>query len=266
MTQYHHHLIAALLQRRIRRHEHGHPLTMMSLLIQLCAVALLFLAAPGVAQAQSCRSEPFEGASYIVCSFDLTTDDLRIYWRGDNGQPYRTFAALVADLEAKGKSLRFGMNGGMYQGDLRPVGIYIENGRELTPANIATLTGAPSQIPNFYKKPNGVFYLGDGKAGILETGRFLANNPKANFATQSGPMLVIDDALHPAFMVNSNRSQAEERGRHFEPHRGPFRHHQRMGQLLRICPVFPRRPRLQQCPFSRRRRGTWALCAGARPQ
>ena len=177
---------------------------MMSLLIQLCAVALLFLAAPGVAQAQSCRSEPFEGASYIVCSFDLTTDDLRIYWRGDNGQPYRTFAALVADLEAKGKSLRFGMNGGMYQGDLRPVGIYIENGRELTPANIATLTGAPSQIPNFYKKPNGVFYLGDGKAGILETGRFLANNPKANFATQSGPMLVIDDALHPAFMVNSN--------------------------------------------------------------
>ena len=25
---------------------------------------------------------------------------------------------------------------------------------------------------------------------------------------------------------------------HFEPHRGPFRHHQRMDQLLRICPVF----------------------------
>ena len=41
----------------------------------------------------------------------------------------------------------------MYQGDLRPVGLHIENGRELTPANIATLTGAPSQIPNFYKKP-----------------------------------------------------------------------------------------------------------------
>ena len=95
------------------------------------------------------------------------------------------------------------MNGGMYQGDLRPVGLYIENGRELTPANIATLTGAPSQIPNFYKKPNGVFYIGDGKAGILETGRFLANNPKANFATQSGPMLVIDGAVHPAFIVNS---------------------------------------------------------------
>ena len=92
---------------------------MISQLVQLCAVTLLYLAASGPAQAESCRSESFEGASYIVCSFDLTKDDLRIYWRGDNGQPYRTFAALAADLEAKGKSLRFGMNGGVYQGDLQ---------------------------------------------------------------------------------------------------------------------------------------------------
>jgi uncharacterized protein YigE (DUF2233 family) len=50
---------------------------------------------------------------------------------------------------------------------------------------------------------NGVFYMGDGEAGILETGKFLAQKPKANFATQSGPMLVIDGAIHPAFIVNS---------------------------------------------------------------
>jgi uncharacterized protein YigE (DUF2233 family) len=110
--------------------------------IQLCAMALLWLATPGAAHAEPCGSKAFKGASYILCSFDVAKDDLRIYWRGDNGQPYRTFAALAADLEAKGKSLRFAMNGGMYQGDLRPVGLYIENGRELTPANIATLTGA----------------------------------------------------------------------------------------------------------------------------
>jgi uncharacterized protein YigE (DUF2233 family) len=166
-------------------------------------MALLWLATPGAAHAEPCGSKAFKGASYILCSFDVAKDDLRIYWRGDNGQPYRTFAALAADLEAKGKSLRFAMNGGMYQGDLRPVGLYIENGRELTPANIATLTGAPNQIPNFYKKPNGVFYIADGKAGILETGRFLANNPNASFATQSGPMLVIDGTIHPAFITNS---------------------------------------------------------------
>ena len=146
----------------------------------------------------------FRGASYIVCSFDLTKDELRIYWRGDDGKPYRTFAALAVELEAKGKSLRVAMNGGMYQDDFRPVGLYIENGRELIPANTAKLTGAPSQIPNFYKKPNGVFYIGDREAGVLETERFLADRPKANFATQSGPMLIIDGAIHPAFIVNSS--------------------------------------------------------------
>ena len=95
------------------------------------------------------------------------------------------------------------MNGGMYQDDFRPVGLYIENGRELTSISTAALTGPPSQIPNFYKKPNGVFYIGDGEAGILETQRFIADRPKANFATQSGPMLLINGTIHPAFIVNS---------------------------------------------------------------
>jgi len=176
---------------------------MISPLFQLGAVMLLCLVAPGGAQAEPCRSESFKGASYIVCSFDPTKEDLRIFWRGDDGEPYRTFAVLAADLIGKGKSLQFAMNGGMYQGDFRPIGLYIENGRELTPANTAMLTGAPSQIPNFYKKPNGVFYIGDGEVGILETERFLADRPGANFATQSGPMLMIDGAIHPAFIVNS---------------------------------------------------------------
>jgi uncharacterized protein YigE (DUF2233 family) len=122
-------------------------------LIQPCAAILLCFATSSAAQAEPCRSESFEGASYIVCRFDPTKDALRMHWRGDDGKPYRTFAALAADLEAKGMSLQFAMNGGMYQGDLRPVGLYIESGRELTPANTVTRTGAPSQISNFYKKP-----------------------------------------------------------------------------------------------------------------
>jgi uncharacterized protein YigE (DUF2233 family) len=172
--------------------------------VKLCVVILLCLAAPAAAQAEPCRSETFAGASYVVCSFDPAKDDLRTFWRNADGKPYRTFTALAADLETKGKSLRFAMNGGMYRDDFRPVGLYIESGRELTPANTATLTGAASQIPNFYKKPNGVFYIGDRKAGILETGRFLVRRPESNFATQSGPMLVIDGAIHSAFIVDSS--------------------------------------------------------------
>jgi uncharacterized protein YigE (DUF2233 family) len=170
--------------------------------ILLCVIGLL--AVPRSARAEPCRAQSFDGESYVVCSFDLTREVIRIYWRRDDGRPYRTFAALAEDLEAKGKSLRFAMNGGMYRNDLRPVGLYVENGRELTPANTTTLTGAPSEIPNFYKTPNGVFYIGDGEAGILETRSFLARRPSANFATQSGPMLVIDSAIHPAFIVDSS--------------------------------------------------------------
>jgi len=97
-----------------------HPL--ISPLIQLGAAILLCFAAPGVAQAEPCRSESFRGASYIVCSFDLAEDDLRIFWRGPDGEPYRTFAAVAADLQSKGMSLQFAMNGGMYQDDFLPVG------------------------------------------------------------------------------------------------------------------------------------------------
>jgi uncharacterized protein YigE (DUF2233 family) len=127
-----------------------------------------------------------------------------MFWRGGDGKPYRTFTAVAAYLDRRGKSLRFAMNGGMYQGDFRQVGLYIENGRELTQANTARFSGALGQIPNFYKKPNGVFYIGNGEAGILETGRFLARRPDANFATQSGPMLVINGAVNPIFIVNSS--------------------------------------------------------------
>src|SRR4051794_12873060 len=101
----------------------------------LFATILLCLAASEAAQAQPCRYRSFEGASYIVCTFDPTKEDLRIFWRDDNGKLYRTFTALAADLEGKGISLQFAMNGGMYQGDFRPIGLYVENGRQLTRAN-----------------------------------------------------------------------------------------------------------------------------------
>jgi uncharacterized protein YigE (DUF2233 family) len=91
----------------------------------------------------------------------------------------------------------------MYGDDFAPIGLYIEDGRELVPANATTVPGEGAAVPNFYKKPNGVFYIGDDEAGILETGRFLDAKPEADFATQSGPMLVIDGKIHPAFIDGS---------------------------------------------------------------
>jgi uncharacterized protein YigE (DUF2233 family) len=176
---------------------------MRSLLLGLAIMLLAGAGTLGAAFAEPCRDDSFRGAAYIVCRFDPKKDDLRIVWRGQDGRPFRTFDALAAELKEEGRTLQFAMNGGMYEEDLSPVGLHIENGQQLAKANTATVKAPPSRVPNFYKKPNGVFYLGKGGAGILETERFLAKRPNAKFATQSGPMLVIDGAIHPAFMAKS---------------------------------------------------------------
>ena len=95
-----------------------------------------------------------------------------------------------------GSGLVFAMNAGMFHESRTPVGLYIENGRTLKDADLKDGAG------NFYMKPNGVFFVAGQSAGILETSRFLAEHRHVDFATQSGPMLVIDGAVHPKISPN----------------------------------------------------------------
>lgn len=157
--------------------------------VALLALALL-AASPVAAQGsgEPCRTLTFEGASYTACTVDLRRQRLQLFWRHPDGTPY---ASLARVRSALGSRLVFAMNAGMYDPDLSPVGLYVENGRELKRANTARGPG------NFHMKPNGIFYTRGEEAGILETGRYLRVRPKAEFATQSGPMLVIDGRLHP---------------------------------------------------------------------
>jgi uncharacterized protein YigE (DUF2233 family) len=93
------------------------------------------------------------------------------------------------------------MNGGMYQEDRRPVGLYVENGREAAPLNRRSGGG------NFHLLPNGVFWIGADGAHVTETTRYAALRPKPIYATQSGPMLVIDGAIHPKFRADSESAK-----------------------------------------------------------
>ena len=163
----------------------------------------LWLVVIGSASAEPCRHETFERAGYIVCSFDLAKDDLRMFWRNGEGAPYRTFPALAEALKTEGKTLAFAMNGGMYDEGFSPVGLYVEDGKELAQVNTKTVTGEPQDIPNFYKQPNGVFFIAGKAAGVTTTDAYLGAPSQARFATQSGPMLVIDGEIHPAFIEGS---------------------------------------------------------------
>ncbi|MBY5647605.1 hypothetical protein HFO45_04915 [Rhizobium leguminosarum] len=155
------------------------------------------------AHAQPCEQESFEEAKYVVCTLEPGKADLRLFWKNANGAPYRVFSSLAEAVHAEGQTLTFAVNAGMYRADFSPMGLYIENATELQPANTTKAESSTRQVPNFYKKPNGVFFLGEASASILPTDEFLKRRPKVRFATQSGPMLVIANKLNPIFIVGS---------------------------------------------------------------
>jgi uncharacterized protein YigE (DUF2233 family) len=146
----------------------------------------------------ACRIEAAGGADYVVCEFSARTDRIEFFLRDETGAPYGEFSALKDALAAKGEALVFAMNAGMYREDRSPVGLYVENGATLRRASMRDGPG------NFHLKPNGVFSIGKGEARVSETGAFLAVGDAPDFATQSGPMLVIDGAVHPKFLPDSD--------------------------------------------------------------
>ena len=143
-----------------------------------------------------CREATVEGKSFSICTFDLRTTTLNLHWKDEHGEPYGNVGTLARSLGRHGGPVAMALNAGMYHADGSPVGLYVENGQQLIKANTA---GGPG---NFHLKPNGVFYFSADDAGVLETGTFLKTKPKAEFATQSGPMLVIDGRLHPKFSAD----------------------------------------------------------------
>ena len=146
-----------------------------------------------LAETQPCRSMEYEHNPYTICEVDLRKYTVRLYWKRPDGTPYAHLSALPRSLEGELGRLLFATNAGMFDSALKPVGLYIEQGRELVGANTRSGYG------NFHMKPNGVFFIAGDAAGVLETGAYLRQRPHADLATQSGPMLVIDGRIHPRF-------------------------------------------------------------------
>jgi uncharacterized protein YigE (DUF2233 family) len=91
------------------------------------------------------------------------------------------------------------MNAGMYDDEGSPVGLLIRWGATLHALEIGDGTG------NFYLKPNGVFSIDRDRHVRVETSdAYTARHGQAEivWATQSGPMLVMDGALHPTITAD----------------------------------------------------------------
>lgn len=160
-------------------------------------ILALWAATAAMAQ-QSCSNIDYEGNRYALCEVDMARADLRLFLYGPDGTPLGQFSAINRVLAAEGKELGFAMNAGMYHDDRAPVGYYVENGAEL-------MRVVPNAGPgNFGMLPNGIFCIRPGRADVIETRTFLARAPACDYATQSGPMLVIDGVLHPRFLAASD--------------------------------------------------------------
>ncbi len=160
--------------------------------LAVLAAGLVAPAAAAPTLPDLCEPVSFETDSFIACTVDPAAYDVRVFHRSPDGHPYGSMEAF-AEL---GPPVAFAMNGGMYLPDLSPQGLYIEDGVTQVPLDSGSGDG------NFHLKPNGVFLvMAGGRAAVVETSAFVAD-PAIAYATQSGPMLVIDGAIHPAFAEN----------------------------------------------------------------
>jgi uncharacterized protein YigE (DUF2233 family) len=143
----------------------------------------------------ACEQILFEGSRFTACRY-RPGDDRIEFVLDPGGSPLRSFAALETHLGTRAERLRFAMNAGMYSPAGQPIGLYVENGRERQKVNLRDGPG------NFHLKPNGVFAVDElGRVAIVQSERYRAR-PAIRWATQSGPLLVIDGALHPRISDN----------------------------------------------------------------
>jgi uncharacterized protein YigE (DUF2233 family) len=144
---------------------------------------------------KACEAVLFETTRFTVCAARPGEHEIELVDKGLDGQPLRDFDRVAAHLgKAKAARVAFAMNAGMFDTAGLPIGLYVEQDHEQKPLNTRDGPG------NFHMKPNGVFFGGDKGWGVLATESFARIPPSGlHFATQSGPMLVIANALHPKF-------------------------------------------------------------------
>lgn len=153
------------------------------------AVVILLIISPGAFSQQK------EGARFL--SYIAAPSDITLYWKDDAGKILSSIQNLKLFVEGKNKELKFAMNGGMYNKDNSPQGLFIEN--SVICSSLDTLSGSG----NFYMKPNGIFYLMQNDSAVICKTTDFKDSGQIKFATQSGPMLLVDGRVHPAFKKGS---------------------------------------------------------------
>lgn len=146
------------------------------------------------------KTVSYHGTTYFLYEPDLKTQDIIFHFEGSERVRTRNIGEIKAEY---GNRLAFATNGGIFNPNGEPVGLYINQGETIYPLNTDQGAG------NFFLKPNGVFYINKyGSPNILSTSKFESaykgDYSKINYALQSGPMLFTGGNMNSAFRKNSN--------------------------------------------------------------
>lgn len=161
---------------------------------------VFFLTSLAVLQGGEIEEIRYRGKLYKVYVVKLRESNIQMVWKDSEGEPLSNFNRLKDHLQKQKREMIFAMNGGIFNPDLEPVGLYIEKGKQMRPINLKDGVG------NFFLKPNGVFYIDDDdKAGIITADKFeqAVAGREIRYAQQSGPQLLIDGKIHSAFTEGS---------------------------------------------------------------
>lgn len=142
-------------------------------------------------------AKSFYESPFLTYKADLRKQDLKLFYKDEKGKRFGSIENLKFWIEKKNLQVDFAMNAGMYKTDNSPQGLYIEKQKTLSPLDTAKAAG------NFYLKPNGVFYITTSHVAKICTTEAFRANEKIEYATQSGPMLVINGQIHPDFKEGS---------------------------------------------------------------
>lgn len=134
---------------------------------------------------------------FLSYTVDAKSSGIKMFWKNDSGEVLGNFQRLDSCVKTQHSRLLFAMNAGMFTAEYSPLGLFVEKGKVITPLNMSSGKG------NFYLRPGGVFYVtNDKRAGICTVDEW-KNTTAITYATQSGPMLVINGKIHPDFVEKS---------------------------------------------------------------
>ncbi|HMV43143.1 MAG TPA: phosphodiester glycosidase family protein [Leptospiraceae bacterium] len=136
----------------------------------------------------------FNYPEIVYTEIDPNLVDIKFFSKDENGNHFRNIGSLKNHLN---NTLIFAMNGGIFKEDLNPLGLYIESGKMETAINLKSGYG------NFYMNPNGVFYLTKNKKANIVPSSTFTYDETIEYATQSGPMLIINKKIHKGFHQDS---------------------------------------------------------------